>query len=111
MNLTIRGHHLEVTPALRDYVTSKLARVERHFDHVVDATVLMKVEDLTEKENRKRVGCNLHVKGNDIFAESTGLDMYAAVDQLVDKLDRKVVRHKSRIQAQQQDAMPLKYVM
>ena len=95
MNLTISGHHLEVTPALRSYVTNKLDRITRHFDQVVDVKVLLSVEKQKEKERRQRAECNIHVKGSDMFAESTHADLYAAVDDLVDKLDRQVVRHKS----------------
>jgi putative sigma-54 modulation protein len=98
MNLTISGHHLEVTPALRTYVTGKLDRITRHFDQVVDVKVLLSIENQKEKEQRQRAECNIHVKGSDLFAESAHSDLYAAVDDLVDKLDRQVVRHKDRIQ-------------
>jgi putative sigma-54 modulation protein len=98
MNLTISGHHLEVTPALRSYVTTKLDRITRHFDQVVDVKVLLTVEKLKEKERRQKAECNIHVKGNDMFAESAHADLYAAVDELVDKLDRQVNRHKEKIQ-------------
>ncbi len=98
MNLTISGHHLEVTPALRTYVTGKLDRITRHFDQVVDVKVLLSIENQTEKERRQKAECNIHVKGSDMFAESAHEDMYAAVDELVDKLDRQVVRHQDRVQ-------------
>ena len=98
MNLTISGHHLEVTPALRSYVTSKLDRIVRHFEQVVDVKVLLTVENQKEKEGRQKAECNIHVKGSDMFAESAHEDLYAAVDELVDKLDRQVVRHKDRLQ-------------
>ena len=98
MNLTISGHHLEVTPALRTYVTGKLDRITRHFDQVVDVKVLLSIENQTEKERRQKAECNIHVKGSDMFAESAHEDMYAAVYELVDKLDRQVVRHKDRLQ-------------
>ena len=98
MNLTISGHHLEVTPALRSYVTGKLDRITRHFDQVVDVKVLLSIENQTEKERRQKAECNIHVKGNDMFAESAHEDLYAAVDDLVDKLDRQVVRHKDKLQ-------------
>ena len=121
MNLTISGHHLEVTPALRSYVTTKLDRITRHFDQVVDVKVLLTVEKQKEKERRQRAECNIHVKGNDLtwilhsarchvkgndlFAESAHEDLYAAVDELVDKLDRQVVRHKDRLQDHHHDAV------
>jgi putative sigma-54 modulation protein len=99
MNLTISGHHLEVTPSLRTYVTSKLDRVIRHFDQVIDVNVLLTVEKLKEKERRQKAEVNLHVKGKAIFVESTHEDLYAAIDELVDKLDRQVIKHKRIVQA------------
>lgn len=99
MNLTISGHHLEVTPALRGYVTSKLDRVTRHFDQMVDVKVLLSVENQKEKDKRQRAECTIRVKGNDLFAESAHEDLYAAVDELMDKLDRQVVRHKDKVQS------------
>ena len=104
MNLTISGHHLEVTPALRTYVTTKLDRIKRHFDQMVDVKVLLTVENQKEKERRQKAECNIRVKGIDLFAESTHEDLYAAVDDLVDKLDRQVVRHKDRLQSHHHDA-------
>lgn len=98
MNLTISGHHLEITPALRGYVTSKLDRITRHFDQVVDVKVLLTVDNMKEKELRQRAECNVRVKGKDIFAESSHADLYAAVDELTDKLDRQVGRHKTKTQ-------------
>ncbi len=104
MNLTISGQHLEVTPAMRSYVTTKLDRVIRHFDQVVDVKVRLTVDNQKEKERRQRAECNIHVKGNDLFAESSHEDLYAAVDDLVDKLDRQVVSHKERRQNHNHEA-------
>jgi putative sigma-54 modulation protein len=98
MNLTISGHHLDVTPALREYVLTKLDRVMRHFDQVVDINVLLSVEKQKEKERRQKAEVNLHVKGRDIHVEHASEDLYAAIDQVVDKLDRQVCRHKDRVQ-------------
>lgn len=98
MNLTISGHHLEVTPSLHEYVLTKLDRVTRHFDQVVDVNVLLTVQKLKEKERRQKCEVTLHVKGRDIFVEHAHEDLYAAIDQLMDKLDRQVMRHKDRVQ-------------
>lgn len=98
MNLTISGHHLEVTPALREYVLTKLDRVTRHFDQVVDVNVLLTVEKNTEKERRQKAEVTLRVKGKDIFVEQHHEDLYAAIDQLMDKLDRQVGRYKDKVQ-------------
>jgi putative sigma-54 modulation protein len=105
MNLTISGHHLEVTPALREYVITKLERVTRHFDQVIDGTVFLSVDNQKEKDKRQKVEINLHVKGKDLFVESAEADLYAAIDLMVDKLDRKVIQHKDRLQGHQRDAL------
>jgi len=91
MNLQVTGHHLDVTPALRDYLTSKLERVTRHFDEMLDVNIILS----TEREHRK-VEATVRVRGRDLFAESQDTDMYAAIDALVDKLDRQVVKHKEK---------------
>ena len=98
MNLTISGHHLDVSPALRAYVVSKLERVLRHFDQVIHVKVLLSKHNEAEKERRQRVECSIHVKGNALHAGSKHLNLYAAIDELVDKLDRQIVGHKTRIQ-------------
>lgn len=104
MNLTISGHHLEITPALRGYVMSKLERITRHFDQVVDMKVILSVEKQKEKGRRQRAECNVYVKGSDLFAESAHFDLYAAINELIDKLDRLVVRYKDRVQDYQAGA-------
>jgi putative sigma-54 modulation protein len=96
MNLSICGHHVDITPALRDYMTAKLERVSRHFDQVIDARAIMAVDKVGHKAE-----VNLHVSGKDIHAECVDADMYAAIDGLVDKLDRQVLKHKSRRTAHQ----------
>jgi len=92
MNLNLTGHQIEITPALRDYVKSKLDRVTRHFDHVIDVNVVFSVDKLSQK-----VEANLHVRGRDIHAVATEPDMYAAIDALADKLDRQVLKHKEKL--------------
>jgi putative sigma-54 modulation protein len=72
--------------------------VTRHFDQVVDVSVLLRVENMKEKERRQKAEVTLHVKGRDIFVEQAHEDLYAAIDQVMDKLDRQVVRHKDRVQ-------------
>ena len=89
MYLTLTGHHLDITPAIRAYVVSKLDRVNRHFDHVIDVSVVLTVNKLARK-----VEANVHVRGKDLHAEAVDGDMYAAIDALADKLDRMVVKHK-----------------
>ncbi|EPZ17303.1 RNA polymerase subunit sigma-54 [Thauera terpenica 58Eu] len=92
MNLNITGRHVEVTPAIRDYLSSKLDRVIRHFDNVTSVTVTLSVEKLKQK-----VDVTLHVRGKDIFVESEDADLYAAIDAMTDKLDRQVQKYKQKL--------------
>lgn len=91
MQINLSGHHIEVTDSLRVYVTEKLERVKRHFDQVMDVHVILSVEKL-----EKKAEANLRMNGKPIFAESIDEDMYAAIDSLVDKLDRQVIKHKEK---------------
>jgi len=103
MNLNLTGHHLEITPAIRDYVVAKLDRVTRHFDHVIDVNVVMSVDKL-----QHRVEVNLHTRGKDIHVEVIEADMYAAIDVLVDKLDRQVLKHKEKREEHRHDGAAAK---
>ena len=91
MNLNITGHHVELTPAIREYATNKLDRVIRHFDHVTSVHVILSVDKLVQKAE-----VTLHVKGKDIFADATDANLYASIDLVADKLDRQVVKYKER---------------
>ncbi|HEY6897610.1 MAG TPA: ribosome-associated translation inhibitor RaiA [Rhodocyclaceae bacterium] len=92
MNLNITGHHVEVTPAIRDYVSQKVEKVIRHFDHVTSTHVILSVEKM-----RQKAEITLHVKGKDIYADADDADLYASIDAMVDKLDRQVVKHKEKV--------------
>ncbi len=98
MNLTISGHHLDLTPAIREHVESKLVRIRRHFDHVIDIAVILTVDKLPEKEKRQKAEINLRLRGKDIHVESIAEDLYAAIDTLIDKLDRQVIKYKNKLQ-------------
>ncbi|AWI77265.1 MAG: ribosomal subunit interface protein [Azoarcus sp.] len=91
MNLNITGHHVEVTPAIREYVSGKLDRVIRHFDNVTSVNVILSVEKLDQKAE-----VTVHVRGKDIHVESADADLYAAIDAMTDKLDRQVLKYKQK---------------
>jgi putative sigma-54 modulation protein len=92
MQLNVSGHHVEVTDSLREYVESKIERLERHFDLVSDVHCILSVEKLRHKAEAK-----VMVNGGTIFAETTDEDMYAAIDGLVDKLERQVRKYKEKM--------------
>lgn len=104
MNLLLTGHHVEVTPALREFVESKLERVTRHFDQIIEIAVILGIEKPSEKEKRQRAEVTLRVKGNMLHVEHFAEDLYAAIDGMIDKLDRQVLKHKEKIQDHQHDA-------
>lgn len=91
MQINISGHHVEVTPPLRQYVLNKLNRLQRHFDHITNTEVTLIVEKLVQKAE-----ATVHVSGADLFANAESEDMYAAIDLLVDKLDRQLIKHKEK---------------
>jgi len=93
MQMNLTGHHVDITDALRQYVTTKFERLERHFDSVTNVHVVLSVEKLQQKAEAK-----VHLSGADVFADSIHEDMYAAIDALVDKLDRQVKKHKEKLQ-------------
>ncbi|MGD9600492.1 MAG: ribosome-associated translation inhibitor RaiA [Gammaproteobacteria bacterium] len=92
MQINITGHHLDLSPALNDYIKTKLQRIQRHFDHMVDAHFVLGVE-----KQLHRAEATVHVAGNTMHATSEHEDMYAAIDLMLDKLDRQVKRHKEKL--------------
>ena len=92
MQINLSGHHVDITTPLRDYVNGKMERLERHFDNVIDLHVVLGVEKL-----RHKAEATMHLSGGDIFADSVEENMYAAIDSLVDKLDRQLKKHKEKI--------------
>jgi putative sigma-54 modulation protein len=92
MDVTVAGHHVEVTDALREYVETKMARLERHSDQMTDIHCILTVEKLEH-----RAEAIIHLNGGKIHADSVEENMYAAVDTLIDKLDRQVKKHKEKL--------------
>ena len=92
MQISITGHHIDLTDALRNYVESKFEKLERHIEHVTDIHVILE----SEKVNKK-AEATVQISGAKLFAEDSQEDMYAAIDGLVDKLDRQVIKHREKI--------------
>jgi putative sigma-54 modulation protein len=93
MQINLTGHHVDITTSLREYVDTKFTKLERHFDHINNVYVILNVEKLVQKAE-----ATLHLNGGEVFATSEHSDMYAAIDGLIDKLDRQVIKHKEKIQ-------------
>lgn len=91
MQINITGHHVDLTDSLQEYVNNKFTKLERHFDQINNVHVVLSVEKLDQKAE-----ATVHMKGNDIFASSVNNDMYVSIDNLVDKLDRQILKYKEK---------------
>lgn len=92
MQINLSGHHVEVTESMRSYVEQKFEKLQRHFDHINNVYVVLKVEKLN-----KIAEATLHVNGGELHGKSEDEDMYASIDGLIDKLDRQVLKHKAKL--------------
>jgi putative sigma-54 modulation protein len=98
MNLQITGRHMDITPAIHGYVTEKFGKIKRHFDHVIDVNIVLSVEKLIQKAE-----ATLHISGKNLFVECADENLYAAIDALVDKLERQIRRHKEKLATRRHD--------
>jgi putative sigma-54 modulation protein len=98
MKVQLSGHHVEITPPLRQYVERKLGRMMRRFDGLIEVHCTLTVEKMRHKADAR-----VHVSGFTFYADVVGDDMYAAIDALADKLDRRVRKHKERVRGHHAD--------
>lgn len=92
MQINLSGHHVEITDSLRDYVNTKFAKLERHFDHINNVYVVLTVEKLNQIAE-----ATVHLNGTEVHGKSQNSDMYKSIDTLVDKLDRQILKYKGKI--------------
>lgn len=92
MQINLTGHHIEITDSMRDYVESKFSKLERHFDHINNVYVTLNVEKIRQVAEAK-----VNLNGGEVYATHEHDDMYAAIDGLIDKLDRQVIKHKEKL--------------
>ena len=98
VNLTINSRDLEVTPAMRMHIENGMEKIRKHFDHMIDATVFFMIDNTTEKALRHTAEMTIHLKGRELYAEAHNEDLYHAIDAVVNKLERQVVKHKEKTQ-------------
>ena len=92
MQISITGHHVDITQALRAYVESKFGRLERHFDNMTNVHVILSIQ-----KERQKAEATIHVSRGNLYADTEHEDMYAAIDGLVDKLDRQLKKYKEKL--------------
>lgn len=98
MNINLTGRHLEITPAIRQHVTDKIARIKKHFDGIMDVNVILSVDKLRQKAEG-----SVHLSGKDVFVESDDDNLYVAIDAMVEKLDRQIIKHKEKYESRRHD--------
>lgn len=98
MNINLTGRHLEITPAIREHVTTKLGKIKRHFDNLIDISVVLSVDKLQQKAE-----ATVHMSGKTVFAETDDSNLYVAIDNLCDLLDRQILKHKDKNSARRHD--------
>jgi len=91
MKINLTGHHVEITTSLRDYINNKFTKLERHFDHINNAHVVLTVEKLNQIAES-----TVHLKGTEVHAKAENADMYTSIDALIDKLDRQILKYKGK---------------
>ena len=104
MNVLITGHHLELTPAIRSHIESKLERITRHFDQVIEIDVTLGIETPAEKSKRQTAEVNVRLKGETLHAEHHADDLYVAIDGLMEKLDRQMLKAKGKVKDHRQES-------
>jgi putative sigma-54 modulation protein len=92
MQINLSGHHVEITEALRENVNTKMAKLSRHFDHINNVNIVLTIEKLNQIAE-----ASIHVSGTDIHAKAENADMYVSIDNLVDKLDRQILKYKGKM--------------
>ncbi len=92
MQLNISGHHLDITEAIRQHSEQKFAKIKHHFDHVINVNMILEVEKDVQKAE-----ATIHVSGADLFAKAESSDMYVSIDQMVNKLDAQIKKHKEKL--------------
>jgi putative sigma-54 modulation protein len=98
MHINITGHHLEVTPAIRAFTEEKFEKLQRHFDQITSINVVFDVEKL-----RQIAEATVFVAKGELHASSESEDLYTAIDALVDKLDRQLIKHKEKSRSHRDD--------
>ncbi len=92
MQLNISGHHLDITPALRQHSNEKLSKIKHHFDQVIDVNMILEVQ-----KDVQMAEATIHLRGADLFAKAQSSDMYVSIDQLINKLDSQIIKHKEKL--------------
>ncbi len=98
MNVSISGHHISVTDAMNTAVQEKLEKIERHFDQIQSIQVILSLDNSGAKNSHKAEAI-MRVSGKEMFVQALDDDMYKAINEMADKLDRQVRKYKTRLES------------
>jgi len=98
MQIKITGNHVDTGETLKTFIEEKLLRIERHVKPIQQVHVILHVD-----KNQHRAEATINLRGTQLFAQSVGENMYAAIDTLIDKLDRQAIKHKEKMKDHRED--------
>ena len=92
MQLHISGHDLDITSAIKQHTNEKLSKIKHHFDNVMNVNMILEVQ-----KDVQMAEATIHLSGTDLFAKAQSTDMYVSIDQLINKLDSQIIKHKEKL--------------
>lgn len=106
MHLTIKGRNIELTSALKQYASEKLSKVTKMFDQIIEITAILSVEKNPSINNNQIAEVNIILKKGTIQAKEASENMYASIDLLVDKVERQLLKHKTKLISKAKTGVP-----
>lgn len=102
MNISISGHHISITNAMQEAVIDKLTKVERHFDQVQSIKVILSLDNHHSETSHSghqnhKAEAIMRVAGQEMFVSVSQDDMYQAINEMADKLDRQARKYKTKL--------------
>lgn len=96
MQVTVTGRNIELTPSLKEYLIDKLARSQKHFDHILNVTALLSVAKNPSVAASQTAEVTIKLNGAVIRGEESTENMYASIDLVADKIERQLRKYKTR---------------
>jgi putative sigma-54 modulation protein len=92
MQISVSGHHVQITEAIEHYIRKKLARLEKHYQPIINSQVILTVD-----KNVQKAETRIHISGAEVFAEAESNNLYTSIDKMIKKLDRKMIETKRKL--------------
>ncbi|MBT3462776.1 MAG: ribosome-associated translation inhibitor RaiA [Gammaproteobacteria bacterium] len=92
MQISVSGHHVQITEAIEHHIRKKLSRLEKHYQPIINSQVILSVD-----KNVQKAETRIHISGAEVFAEAESNNLYTSIDKMVKKLDRKMIEMKRKL--------------